>query len=742
MVAKTSARALQRDEAAAGTMNDRTSFYTNVEDCVEQTLRKVGRRVALGTPLGLGKANHLVNEFFRRAREDPQIDLHIFTALTLSRPHWKNDLERRFLEPLNERIFAGYPELEYVEPLKRGSLPKNIRVTEFYFQPGSFLDSPLAQQSYMSSNYTHVVRDLLDAGINVLAQLVGKMEENGERSYSLSCNSDVTLDLVSRVRESKREGATIELLAQVNPNLPFMYADASVPSHYFDAIVDDPKYTFPLFGPPNRAVDTVEYVIALHVTTLIKDGGTLQIGIGALEDAVTYLLKLRHQQNDLYRAILTDAGTLKRFGTLIGQLGGLGPFEEGLYASSEMLVDGFLDLYRSGILRRRVYDHAGLQRLLNDRRITPQVTPETLDALVDSGTISVCLTEDDFNFLQHFGILRAELKYEADSILLEDDTRVSTNLEDKHARQELARQCLGTQLKHGHFAHACFFLGPRRFYETLRQMNRSEREEICMTGIGYVNHLYGDEELKRLQRKAARFVNTGMIVTLSGAVASDGFEDGRVLSGVGGQYNFVSMAHELEDGRSILMIRSTKDDGETRSNIRWNYGHVTIPRHLRDIVITEYGIADLRGRSDEEVIIALIEIADSRFQDELVNEAKRAGKLCNDYQIPDYARSNQPARLEGLLSKYRESGLFKSFPFGTDLTEEEIVLRKALLVLKKTIEQRRLVPPRLSAIRKAVTVPSAARPYLERMMLDQPRNFKERLYRRALVYALASVDAV
>src|SRR5438067_12863894 len=129
-------------------------------------------------------------------------------------------------------------------------------------------------------------------------------------------------------------------------------------------------------------------------------------------------------------------------------------------------------------------------------------------------------------------------------------------------------------------------------------MDAAEREQTCMTGISDVNELYGEEGLKRLQRKAARFVNTGLIASLAGAVASDGLEDGRVLSGVGGQYNFVAMAHALEDGRSILMIRSTKEeDGRLHSNVRWNYGHVTIPRHLRDIVVTEYGIADLRGRS-------------------------------------------------------------------------------------------------------------------------------------------------
>src|SRR5207253_2469376 len=160
-------------------------------------------------------------------REDSSIDLHIFTALTLARPHWKGELERRFVEPLAERLFGGYPELEYLAPLKRGKLPENIRVTEFYFQPGSLLDSPLAQQSYMSSNYTHVVRDLLDAGINVLAQLVGKMEEGATR-YSLSCNPDLTLDIVPRLREAERRGAKVALLAQVNSNLPFMYGDAMV----------------------------------------------------------------------------------------------------------------------------------------------------------------------------------------------------------------------------------------------------------------------------------------------------------------------------------------------------------------------------------------------------------------------------------------------------------------------------------------------------------------------------------
>ena len=632
-------------------MSERPVVFADVEACVDATINRVGPHIRLGTPLGLGKANHLVNEFFRRAHEDPRLDLRIFTALTLARPRAKGELERRFIEPLAERLFRGYPELAYVDPLRQGTLPDNIRVTEFYFQPGSFLNAPLAQQQYVSSNYTHVVRDSLDAGINVLAQLVAKAPEEAGDALSLSCNPDLTLDLAPRLRDAERRGEKVALLAQVNRNLPFMYGDAVVSPDYFDAVVDERRYDFRLFAPPSPPVTTVDYLIALYVSALIRDGGTLQLGIGSLGDAVTYMLKLRHEDNATYRDLLSNAGVLSRFGDVIEHLGGIGSFEEGLYAATEMLVHGFLELYRCGVLKRKVQDN-----------------------------------------------------------------------------------CV---------AHACFFLGPERFYEALRTMDREEREQFCMTGIAFVNQLYGQEELKRLQRTNARFVNTGLMVTLSGAVNSDALEDGRVLSGVGGQYNFVTMAQALEDGRSIVLIRSTRDDrGVLRTNIRATYGSITIPRHLRDIVATEYGIADVRGRTDEDVAARLIQIADSRFQEGLLQEGQRAGKIHARCRIPEWCGHNTPEKLEQVLAPYRARGLCPPFPFGTDLTAEEVVLKKALERLKQSIERKRLPALGARAVRAVIDVPAGARPYLERMSLDMPRTLKERLLQRALVYALASVDAI
>ena len=187
----------------------------------------------------------------------------------------------------------------------------------------------------------------------------------------------------------------------------------------------------------------------------------------------------------------------------------------------------------------------------------------------------------------------------------------------------------------GALLQAAFFLGSRAFYRALRDMPESELAKLRMTSVLFVNELYGDEAAKRRARVKARFINNAMMATLLGAVVSDALENGQVVSGVGGQYNFVAQGFALEDARSIIMVRAIRAaHRRTTSNVRWNYGHTTIPRHLRDIVVTEYGIADLRGKTDRDVIAAMLAIADSRFQDELLRQAKDAGKIERGFELP------------------------------------------------------------------------------------------------------------
>lgn len=716
--------------------------FTDPKSCVDFILSKVGKHIVLGLPLGLGKPNHLANAFYRKALQDRSIRLRIVTAITPEIPRWSSDMERRLLQPIFQRIFGGYPELEYALAVRKNALPENIDVTEFFFRPGAYMANPRAQQNYISTNYTHAVRDLMANGLNVAASLISKEIVDGTPRYSFSCNPEVSLDLKGAMEQARREGRGMAVIAEVNRNLPFMYGGARIDADAFDAILDNPELDFPLYAPPKEPVNTQDYRIGMLVSALVRDGGTLQIGIGSLGHAIAYGLILRNEHNSVYRNFLAETGMLQAFGAQIGASGGVTPFETGLYGCTEMLVDAYVYLMKMGVIKRMVYDHAGLQKLLNDGKIAERIGPDMLHTLVAEGLISEHLTQEDAGFLSRFGILRPEWNWEG-GMLSDGTSRIAADLHDPESRKTIETHCLGDRLQNGILIHGGFFLGPEDFYEALRRMPEAERRKIDMTAVTYTNQLYGNEEIKSLQRLHSRFVNTGILVTLGGAVVSDGLADGRVISGVGGQYNFVSQAHALPGARSILMIRATRQsDGKTSSNVVWNYGHVTIPRHLRDIVVTEYGIADLRSRCDREVVIALIEIADSRFQEGLLRQAKDAGKIPKDYRIPDRFRQNVPERLEREMAPFRREKFFPAFPFGSELTEEEFTLARSLKMVKEAAQARGFRSLDWQSAWKSLSIPAAAGPYLERMELDRPRTLREHALQRLLVYALRVSGAI
>lgn len=313
---------------------------------VSAIVQRTGGDIRLALPLGLGKPVTLVNALVQRACDDPDISLTIFTALTLERPAFSSDVQRRFLEPAMDRIFGQYPELRYTHLLREARLPPNITVNEFFLMAGRWLKVEAVQQAYISANYTHALDVLVAQRPNVLMQLVAAQEGR----FSLSSNTDISTDLF---RMRARDEMAFLAVLETNPQLPFMAGDAAVLEPDEGDLVFEPTEPFELFSAPRRPLSEADHAMGLHVSRLIPDGGTLQIGIGALGDTVAHALLLRDRgaaeavQRDCPFPVSPAPG---------------GRFETGLYAVTEMLVNGMLELFEAGVVRREVEGvaiHAG-----------------------------------------------------------------------------------------------------------------------------------------------------------------------------------------------------------------------------------------------------------------------------------------------------------------------------------------------------------------------------------------------
>ncbi len=638
----------------------------DLHTAVELILQRVTGPLRVGAPLGLGKPHRLLNALYARVSTDPSRPMHLYTALSLDPPGKAIGLEGRFLGPFAQRHFGeDFPRLAYVEAMRRDALPAHIEVEEFYMQSGAMLSSSQAQRAYTSLNYTMAADAVAMRAPNLVVQKVAR--EPGGTRLSLSCNNDLTQDLLDAI--ARRNLPRPLMVAEIDPELPWIGGSAIAPDDFFDVAVEPPGPYPRLFALPRQPVNDADYAIGLYASTLVRDGGTLQIGIGALADALSHALVLRHTDNARYRAVLRALDPALESHPLVQAHGGLDPFTQGLYGCSEMLNEGFRRLVQTGVIHRRVHDDVALMQRLHEG---------TADA-------------------------------------------------QDHARLQ----------REGEFLHGAFYLGSHAFYDWLRE-NGDGGHGIGMRRISEINQLYGGHEaLERLQRRDARFFNSCMIATALGAAASDGLEDGRIVSGVGGQYNFVAMAHALEDARSVLMLRASRSDGagHVESNVRWQYGHTTIPRHLRDIYVNQYGIADLLGATDEDCVIAMAAIAEVPFQQGLLQEAKASRKLREDFDAPSAWQRNTPEALSAALAPFRADGTLPDYPLGSDFTEVEQRLLRALTWLKQGSSTWR---GKLSLLAGVLGGPLADDVQaLQRMGLDAPNGIGEKAQARLVRHALA-----
>lgn len=123
-------------------------------------------------------------------------------------------------------------------------------------------------------------------------------------------------------------------------------------------------------------------------------------------------------------------------------------------------------------------------------------------------------------------------------------------------------------------------------------------------------------ELSRLDRLVS--INTAIEIDVSGQVNAETVGS-RQVSGIGGSIDYAEAAYHSEGGLRVLALPATTPDG-SRSRIVSQLGPgsaVTVSRSLADIVVTEFGVAELRGRSVEERRRALAAVAHPDFRDQL-----------------------------------------------------------------------------------------------------------------------------
>lgn len=162
---------------------------------------------------------------------------------------------------------------------------------------------------------------------------------------------------------------------------------------------------------------------------------------------------------------------------------------------------------------------------------------------------------------------------------------------------------------------ATFMLGTQRLYDWV-----NDNPMVEMRPADYTNDT---SVIRRFRRMVA--VNSAIQVDLTGQVCADSIGS-HMYSGVGGQMDFIRGAALADEGRAIIALPSTAAAASVSRIVPFlaeGAGVVTTRAHVHTVV-TEWGVAELHGRSMRERAVQLIAIADPRFRDELTSAARLA----------------------------------------------------------------------------------------------------------------------
>src|SRR5580704_14510800 len=109
------------------------SYVNDAYHCVSEIIKRVGRKLVVATPLGLGKPVQILNALYKEAKRDPSVDLTIISGLSFLKPEFQDQLANRLLGPALTRIYNDYEDLLYEVDRRKELVPQNIKIIEFFF---------------------------------------------------------------------------------------------------------------------------------------------------------------------------------------------------------------------------------------------------------------------------------------------------------------------------------------------------------------------------------------------------------------------------------------------------------------------------------------------------------------------------------------------------------------------------------------------------------------------------------
>ena len=352
---------------------------------------------------------------------------------------------------------------------------------EGWFLGGGTRKSVEEGQSDYVPVFFHEVPALMRKGILKVDVLMVMVSPPDEYGY---CSTGVSSDYTMQAFESAKT-----VIIQVNEKMPYTYGETFIHVSQVDAIVES---TIELEEVQPIVIGEAEAAIGKYCASLIEDGATLQLGIGAIPDAV--LAQLKNKKN--------------------------------LGIHSEMIADGVVELFKEGVI-------TGNKKNIGKRLIT------------------------------------------------------------------------GT-----------FLMGTRKLYEFAHK-----NPAIELRTVDYVNNPMLISKLPKLVS-----INSCLQVDFMGQIVADSIGT-KQFSGVGGQVDFVRGAAMSLDGKGISIIAMTsvakKKDGRIISKIvpfLDEGAAVTTSRNDADYVVTEYGIASLKGKNLKDRARALIKIAHPEFHENLIKQ--------------------------------------------------------------------------------------------------------------------------